>query len=600
LPLAIELAAARVAAFAPGAIARRLDDALQLATDGPRHAPARHQTLDATIAWSYALLDAHERQLFERLAVFGGGFSLAGAQAICPADTDALAVLPRLVARSIVQLEPQPDGGVRYRLLEPLRQFAHARLVASGALETARRLHAEHILALAEPDPDDPDARAIPHQSARINADVDNVRLALDWACSQPHPDVALRFGAALWMWWSRPDRQSQGRAWLERIVALPGAEHDTPRYLPALVGLAFVTRAQGEMPRAAALADKALAMAEATGDVALSAIALGVRGTALALMSGAETAEAVVRASVERAQASGLTWIEVQGRCTLAELALGRDDLPAAEEHIRESLRITQSGRDPFSRAITINTQGDVLRARGDSARAGAAYEEVAKLFDSIDPYHTYAPPALLHNLGYVTLARGDVRRAARLFLESVDAYRAMGTDRRAAAECVIGLACTAVRAGQLTLAARLFGSAEAELERLGTLPTPANQAEYTRGFAGLSAALPPEQLSAARSEGRASALDVAVDQARRLARESDTPRSGRLPVLDLTAREYEVARLVARGLSNRQLADELVISEKTVKNHVQRALDKLGVRSRTQLAFRMRELEQAGPPSP
>jgi predicted ATPase/DNA-binding CsgD family transcriptional regulator/DNA-binding XRE family transcriptional regulator len=595
LPLAIELAAARVAALAPADIARRLDGALHITTDGPRSAPLRQQTLDATIAWSYALLDAPERRLFERLAVFGGGFTLEGAQRICPVATDALAVLPRLVTRSIVQLEPQLNGGVRYRLLEPLRQFAYACLVESGELETARRLQAEHILAIAEPIGRTSELPVLPAQQQTLNPEPDNVRLALEWACAQPDADVAVRFGAALWMWWSRPDRQAQGRAWLEQILAMPGADQN-PGYGQVVVGLAFLARARGDMAEATSLADAAQRIADHTADVALSAIAQYVRGTALALMSGAEAAEPVVRESVARARLAGLTWIEMLGVCTLGNLALGRGDLRAAEDDIRESLRIARDGLDAWSQAMAVNALGDLFRARGDTDQAGAAYEEALALFESVDTYRTYAPPGLLHNLGYVALARGDIRRAATLFVESVDIYRTAGIDRRAVAECTIGLACTAVRAGQWTLAAQLFGSAEAELEQLGTLLTPANQAEYARGLAGLTAAMPSASLVAARSAGRELAVDGAVERARTLAREpapsSDpSPRASR-PAFGLTMRESEVAGLVARGLSNRQVAEELVISEKTVKNHVLRVLDKLDVRSRTQLAIRIREL--------
>ena len=150
LPLALELAAARMAAFAPTEVVRRLDNVLRIASGGPRNAPLRQQTLEATIAWSYALLDESERSLYRRLAVFAGGFSLDGAQAVAAGDLDAFDVLPRLISRSIVQVDPQPDGGIRYRLLEPLRQFGYARLVESDELESARARQVEYLIELAE------------------------------------------------------------------------------------------------------------------------------------------------------------------------------------------------------------------------------------------------------------------------------------------------------------------------------------------------------------------------------------------------------------------------------------------------------------------
>jgi non-specific serine/threonine protein kinase len=153
-----------------------------------------------------------------------------------------------------------------------------------------------------------------------------------------------------------------------------------------------------------------------------------------------------------------------------------------------------------------------------------------------------------------------------------------------------VVGLACSAVRARQPELAARLFGCADAELERLGASLVPVNQVEYQRGVAALSAAIARPQLESARTAGRALTLEDAVELARALVRATTEHAAGPVtgPAACLTGREYEVAQLVSRGLSNRQVAAELVITEKTVKNHVQHVLEKLGVRSRTELAAR------------
>jgi non-specific serine/threonine protein kinase len=231
-------------------------------------------------------------------------------------------------------------------------------------------------------------------------------------------------------------------------------------------------------------------------------------------------------------------------------------------------------------------------MRTRGDTERAGAVYEQARALFVSIDPHRKYEPQGLVHNLAYVALARRDVRRAAGLFVEGAETYLAVGPDRRGLAECIVGLGRCAVDASNGPLAARLFGAAEAELERLDARLTSANRAEFERGIGGLHSLIGAQQADHGRAEGRELSLEAALEEARSLIRELSSTHEGRprTPV-ELTRREYEVAALVARGRSNRQIADALVITEKTAKNHVARILDKLSVHSRTEIAARAEE---------
>jgi predicted ATPase/transcriptional regulator with XRE-family HTH domain len=532
LPLAIELAAARAAGFAPADLAARLDDALRLAGEGPRDAPPRQRTLEAALAWSHALLDERERRLFRRLAVFAGGFGLEGARAVGPDEIDTTEVLPRLVAKSMVQAEPQPDGTMRYRLLEPLRQFAHARLGEADELDAARRAQAQHVLTLAERTDRVSDLPGQAHRARELTAENDNIRVALDWAFESGDAELAVRLGAALWQWWTRPDRQSQGRVWLERILSLPGVEQHTRPHSRVVVGLAFLRMVQSDTAGAVRLADEANRIAQASGDDWLASVALSVLGTALVYEGDLEAAEPAVRASVQRARAGGPSWIEVLSMGTLGQLALGRGDLSGAEAYILESHRVAQ-GLDPWTRGTALIVLGDLLRARAEYEAAGRAYEEALEQFRALDPVRQYTPQGVLHNLGYVAMAAGRVRRAAGLFLECADIYRAVGGDRRGLAECVIGLACSAVRAGEFGLAARLFGSAEATLEQLGTLLTPANRADYERGLAALEAGAPAALVAAERGIGRALPLERALEQARVLARATVEPgaSSGQQP---------------------------------------------------------------------
>ena len=592
LPLAMELAAARVAAFAPADIASRLDDAFHILSGGTRTALPRQQTLQAAMAWSYDLLDDDERLLFERLAVFVGGFWLAGAQAMGASDVDALDVLPRLVAKSMVQAEPRADASVRYRLLEPLRQFARLRLVESGALGLARRRLAEYVLDLAERANSDPNLPSMAVYSREVTADADNVRAALDWAEEVGNGELAVKLGAALWFWWTRPDRQWEGRVWLERARSVPGAEQFPLAQGRALTGLSMISLAHGEVSEGARLAAEVESMGQVHGDEWLSVLGITLLGSAKAQLGDLDAAEPLVLEALARARRTDQRWIEARCLEFLGTFAMARGDMPAAEAQYQAALQVARSGLDPWSEGMALNSMADFLRARGEYEKAGPLYEEALELFYTLD-LRRYAPQGLIHNLGYVALARGELQRAAQLFLESGNEYRSVGNDRRGLAECVIGLACTATRAGQLPLAARLFGSAEAAIERLGVAVTPSNQTEYERGLGELHRVLGPQELESERISGRTWSLDDALTAARPLADEPDSTAPSAPQRTDgLTPREHEVAVLLARGLTNRELAAQLVITEKTAKNHVQRVLEKLGVHSRAQLASRAEEL--------
>jgi predicted ATPase/DNA-binding CsgD family transcriptional regulator/DNA-binding XRE family transcriptional regulator len=596
LPLAIELAAARVTSFSPAEIARRLDNALlHLSSGGPRDAPARQQTLEGAMGWSYQLLEPDERRLFERLSVFVGGFSLAGAHAAAPPGVDPLAVLPGLVTKSMVQLEPYPDGDVRYRLLEPLRQFAYARLSDSGPPDAAHRALAEFILHIVDPVTHGTELGGLLDRWATLTAEEDNIRAALEWAVATADALLAVRIGAAMWMWWSRPDRQAQGRAWLDQILSMPNlGEVPIAMLGRARVGMAFLALTSSDMGQATRIAGEVARTAHRTGDVPLYAVATSVQSAAMLYMGEPDAAEPLIHESIRAARASGLRWIESLCAGSLAAVELERGNLAAAEEHIHENLRIARLGMEPWTRAMALNNLGDLMRARGDADQAGPVYEEARILFESLDPHRKYAPQGLIHNLGYVALAQGDRRRAAELFVESADIYFAVGNDRRGISECLVGLACTAAKAGDRVLAARLFGATDAELERLGSLLTPANQAERDRGHAALAALMDPVALAVANAAGRGLSLEEALEEARELTRApSPTPAvAASAHPAGLTAREFEVAALVARGLSNRQIAEDLVITEKTTKNHVHHVLDKLGLRSRSELAASAHEL--------
>ncbi len=593
LPLAIELAGARAATLSVVDIVDRLERSLAILGGAHRTAAPRQRTLQAAIAWSYDLLSTDERTLFDRLTVCSGGFALDMAEALAPPDVDALDVLGALVNRSMVQLELQSDGAARYRLLEPLRQFGREQIAPRQELEAVCGLHARAMVALAERAEDGLVGPDQPVWFVRLDRDWANLRAALDWAQAHGEVETALRLIAPLWLCWTRPDRQAEGRRRLSHVLALDGSEAYPHAYAWVSGTLAMLTFFQGDPRGAAPLVDRALAAARALADGRLEVFMLRVRGLVLLFRGESVDAEGVLLYALDRARAADFALAEASILADLASVAVVRGKLDIAEDYLRTGLLLSHAGRlDPWSEAMSVNSLGDVLRARGDATGAAEAYARALPALQRLNGGEP--PPGMLHNLGYVALARGDAREAIRLFLDSADRYRAIGGDRRGLAECVIGLGVAALGVRQPDVAARLFGAAQVALDGLGTSMTPTNQADYDRAHAELAARLTPEQLSRGLGAGRGLTLEGALDLARDLA----PAPSGAPSEHGLTNRELEIAGLLVRGYRNRDIASALVITEKTAANHVQRILDKLGVRSRAQVAARAAELGL--PPTP
>jgi predicted ATPase/DNA-binding CsgD family transcriptional regulator len=556
LPLAIELAAARVKALGIQEIAARLDDRLRLLAHGGRTAPPRHQSLRAAIEWSYEQLDASERLVFDRLSVFAGGWTLEAAEAVCGAapeeadpalDASALDLLSRLVEKSLVLAELEPDGAVRYRLLETLRQFGQEHLRARGGteLEATRRRHAAFFLGLVERAGPELDGSAQGVWLDRLEAERDNLRAVFDRAIELGEQGAALRLGANLWRFWERHGHFSEGRLWLERALAMAGAAPDALR-ATALHGAGHLAWRQRDLERAACLHQESLSLSRAGVDS---------DGVARSLYG-------------------------------LARVAASRGDYAAAISSAEESLAIRRTLGNRNDIAITLNVLGEIARYRRDYARAGALYQESLALFRETGD--KLGIQIELHNLGYVLKQQGELRRAADVFAESLELSRELGI-RMGMASCIGGLAGVATGEGRPERAARLFGAAEALREAIAFPMEVVDRAELDRDVAAVEAALGEAALRAAWSEGRAMPLEQAVEEAlaggARRSRIEPGRRDDAEAADALTPREREVAALVAQGLTNRQIAEALVIAKQTADRHVSNILAKLGFASRAQV---------------
>jgi predicted ATPase/DNA-binding SARP family transcriptional activator len=532
IPLAIELAAVRVKVISVDQLAARLDDSLRLLTAGSRTALPRQQTLQATIDWSYDLLSKPERALFRRLAVFAGGWTLEAADAVC---ADVLELLAHLVDKSLVVVDTPLSGTVRYRLLEPIRQYAHAKLMESAEAPAMRRQHAHFFLALAqEAEPQLVGAEQVAWLN-RLEQEHDNLRAVLRRFIEHGEAAPGLRLAGALWRFWRTRGHLSEGRAWLAELLSLP------PRPLPAVSG-----EPETGWPAARAQALVAAGVLAAEQDDYATADALLAEGLAL----GRELAD-------ERGMAQALAG--------LAVVALAQGDDARAATLYEESLTLSRQQEDQHLIAGILNGLGVVALNQGDEARAVALVEESLALYrglgdthgiadalrtlgwlalnqgaaalaaalleESLELYGKQGYPQyvawMLHSLGSVALLQGKTERAAALYVESLALGRKVG-DRYITAWCLEDVAGVALAQGRPIPATRLLGAAEGLRAVIGARLLAFDRARYERTVAAARAALEAATFAAAWAAGRALPLEQAIAEALGVANEATSHGAG------------------------------------------------------------------------
>jgi len=557
IPLAIELAAARVKGLTVGQIAARLDDRFRLLTGGNRAALPRQQTLRATMDWSYLLLSESERVLLRRLSVFAGGFSLEAAEAVCAGavieSPHVLEMLLQLVDKSLIVVDDQGDDA-RYRLLETVRQYGRDRLQEAGEVAGVHQRHRDWYLELAERA----DVRLRgPEQAAwlrRLAIDHDNLRAALEWSrADHGGAEAGLRLAAALWWFSFAYGHWSGARTLLEEALA---RAREAPRHVvpKALHAAAFFALRQGDLERASELGQEGLALCHELGD----------REHTVWL----------------------LTWVGL--------VALRREQYVEAERLFEQGVALSRELRDDWLLSLVLAQMGILARGTGASQRAVALHTQCLSLSRAIgDPLMIAYQ---LRNLGVDGLSNREVDRAAGYYLEALRLCRDIG-ERWISEGCIEGLAAVAGARRDYDRAARLFGAGEALRALTGDSRSLVGDTSYDHHLGAARSTLGEEHFSAAWAAGRAMTFDEAIEYAlastdasaaKDATEKRGAARAG--PSAEhpdpLTPREREVAVLVARGASNRGIAARLFISERTAQTHVQHILDKLGFTSRTQIA--------------
>jgi non-specific serine/threonine protein kinase len=589
LPLAVELAAARTRVLAPEQLAERIDERFQLLIGGPRSSPARQQTLEAAVMWSYELLNDRDRQLFERLSVFAGGFSLNGAESVCGPDDRApvLDGLARLVNASLL-LAREVDGEQRFALLETLREFGRRRLRERGDDSEMRRRMARWVLARAEQAEF---ALRGPDQARWLRwaeQEHDNIRSALEWAIETGDTDMVLRLTSSLWWSWLLHDRWIETEEWLESALSMARGAKPTVALARTLHAAGTTATFRGKYARGENYLDESVAIARELGD--RESVLAGFSAFALLrqFQGDIDAAQQHVHSMLQLAEQLDRPWYAARAAEFIASRALQRGDLSEAANQLTRAVRLARDAGDQWNLAMLLSHLGDVERMRGTHPRAAPLYQESIRLFDTLG---LPADPSRVHNLAYVALSQRHTARAESRFREALEAFERLG-DPRGVADCVIGLGCVRAAERRPSEAARLFGAGDAALVRLGSTVWPSNRADYQHWLHVAQGALGAQAWHAEYTTGELLGAEGVLEAAS----SSDATANRTSRVTDastqLTRREREVAELAAQGLSNRRIAETLVVAEKTAANHLQNALEKLEVHSRSQLAARAVEL--------
>jgi predicted ATPase/class 3 adenylate cyclase/DNA-binding CsgD family transcriptional regulator len=639
LPLTIELAAARIRLFSPQALLTRLGQRLPLLVSSARDVPARQQTLRKTIQWSYDLLTAAEQRLFRRLAVFVGGCALQAVEAVADSvaneQISVLDMVTSLLDKNLLRQTEQEDGEPWFMLLETIREFGLEALATSGELEAVRHAHAVYSLQLAEvAEP----ALSGPQQEVwfrRLERELDNFRAALSYVLERGEDreriEMALRLGASLSDFWVVRSHAQEGWTFLERA-------------LERSAGIAVAVRAKalyiaghsagwlGNLNRAEELCQQSLALFREGGDVTGVGNALLNLGR-ISLRKG-ELATARIRLE-ESLKLSTETGDKINMAWSLMVLSVVNFDLgdyPQGYSHGEESLLLFRERGNTRGIAYALNQLAYGHLDEGDAVKAHPLYEESSALFKEIgektyerralcglgrvaflqgnlslarslleevsttfqgeeDPWDQIGKAFALSHLARVVAFEGDYERARALYEQCLAIVKQVVGFKRDTPFHLEGLAAVVAAQGALPWAAHLWGAAEVHRDGTGAPIPPAYRADYERSVASARSQLGEQAFTTAWSEGRSMTLDQVLGEqgkapvttpvetaqpARPMTKPSASYPDG------LTAREVEVLCFIAKGLTDAQIAEQLVISPRTVNTHLTSIYGKIQVSSR------------------
>jgi predicted ATPase/DNA-binding CsgD family transcriptional regulator len=591
IPLAIELAAARLRMMSAGELEARLDQRFAILTGGSRAAAPRQQTLRAMVEWSWELLTDAERAVLARLSAFAGGFTLAAAEAVAAGPDvrpdEVAGLLGALVDKSLAQFGDAGAGLGRYRLLETVRQYAAVRLDASGpaAAGAARLAHRDYYLVLAEAAA----WQLLTHDQAewldRLDEELGNLRAAIAFSLTQADPEPGLRLAASLRVYWMVRGHAAEGADALRALLDMPAAQEATLPRARALATVAHLLQQTGGYPTAGDCCEEALVIARAVRDDYLVADLLHVQAWLLVRQGQPGTALPLIEQGLGLARRLGEPHLTARLLSARAFAINVEGDPAGAARDNSEALRLSRQAGDRLQAGTLLCNLSDYELWTGD---LDAARRHLAESLDIARELNARNSAVIAtFNLGLAEYLAGSPGSAEALFAESLDLASRMGMKRHAA-YALIGLAMAGHGGTDQRWSARVHGAADQALAALGhTLqPLEARLADLNRQR--LRAAMGAEAFETEYAVGRTQDLAqllAALSRKDASTEQASAAVSGKA-VTVLTPRELDVLTLVAQGLSNADIARRLVLSEHTVHRHLANILRKLNLSSRAAAA--------------
>jgi predicted ATPase/serine/threonine protein kinase len=515
LPLAIELAAARVKVLSPSSMRTRLASRLQLLTGGARDLPQRQQTLRAAIDWSYDLLSPAEQKLLRRLSVFVGGCTLEGVEAVCDTksdlELDLLDGMSSLVDKSLVQHFEQAKSESRFVMLETIREYALEKLAASGEKPLTKRAHAAYCLVLAEEEAAEPSGAEGTEWLEHFGLEHDNFRAALDWLTETGDADWGLRLGTALFRFWETREYLAEGRGRLGKLLKLAGAAAPTKARARALFAAGVLAAEQGDYVSADALFRESLDISRQLRDQQGAAVSLNALAVSARDRGDFSTARSLFEDSLALWRELADQKAVARSLSNLASVVKLQGDYASARSLYAECLSIFQRLGDQTGVAWSMNHQGDVARDQGDSAMARTLYEGALSIFRELGDRWGIA--GTLADLGSLAREQGNCPSARSLYRESIKVFRELD-HKRGIARLLECFACSAAVELEAERSLRLAGAAAALRQNIGAPLTMAEQAKLEASLQAARQALTNTAGTTAWLEGWALPVEKAIDE--------------------------------------------------------------------------------------
>lgn len=513
LPLAIELAAARVKIFKPQAILSRLDDRFDLLSNGARNIPDRHQTLRNTLSWSYDLLDKDEKILYNRLSVFKGGFTMDAAKAVCNFDhqLDILMGLTSLVDNSLIRKDETADNEPRFKMLETIREFAFERLVESGELETLQERHAKYFGDIA--------INQIGFELYAENAlywldwlerELSNIRAMLNWSLS----DLGdIQLGAQtitmiLWFWYRR-GYLTEGLNWAEKFLKTPDLQEPSLMRAFALQCAGILAVWKGEQEKGLERLKESLALLQREEEDPWIGLSYMSNAVALINMGRDSAARPLLETAGNIFKETNQDYFLAVVLVHLGNVELGLGHPKKARSVLNEALSVARPLNENWILSFVLNNLGEVARTQGQYKQAREVYEKCTELLKDTGDRGDMA--RFIHSLAYIDQYEGDLELAESKFRKGLEMFRRLG-NRRGIAECLAGLAGVKARAGHLEWGATMLSTAKSLLESTGGAWWPADRVEVERTHELIKSSLDEDVFKSAWGHGKSMNIDQAI----------------------------------------------------------------------------------------